>query len=332
MCDSKDSNSSLEFHKNSRNSNQTMGIKTSDSYQKEVLEKYKREKGGEMKGYLMEPTRRQIREACIDLLRKEHSKNDNYILNRFFQFRNEDDKLKAIQNFDADKFRPVVNFLKGKAQKTSPENIELIALLIDFQPRPLQEYLKSIYTPSSKEAIKDESGNNVDGSGIVTGENNVVTGKSNREENITSTPNWKLVMTITFAFVAILLVTIFFKNRISGHASSENFCMAWADSVYLEVSCNTKPYSKYGTKVEPLDKVRLENFKKVKVTMASTFFTEEANKPLLWYYKTKENEIEYFTAPGLHPTTGETLRKITPYIIQTYVPVHSNNEDSFIEH
>ena len=129
-----------------------MEIKTSDSYQKEILKKYKKERGGEMKGYLMEPTSRQIREACISLLRKENSKNDNYILNRFFQFKNEDDKLKTIQKFDADRFKPVVNFLKGKAQKTSPENIELIALLIDFQPRPLQEYLKSIDGNTDKKA------------------------------------------------------------------------------------------------------------------------------------------------------------------------------------
>jgi len=74
----------------------------------------------------------------------------------------------------------------------------------------------------------------------------------------------------------------------------------------------------------------LKNFKRVEVTAAYDFFTED-HKPLVWYYKNKDDEIEYFTSPGLHPITGETLRKITTYIIQTYVPIHSIKEDSFLK-
>ncbi len=65
--------------------------------------------------------------------------------------------------------------------------------------------------------------------------------------------------------------------------------------------------------------------------MATDFFVEGTERPLIWYYKTKEEEIEYFTSPGLHPTTGETLRKITPYIIQTYVPKHIDRKSSFVQ-
>lgn len=108
-------------------------------------------------------------------------------------------------------------------------------------------------------------------------------------------------------------------------------CMAWADSIYVQVSCSTKPYSQYGTHIEPLDKIKLESFKRVKVNMATQFFAEETNKPLIWHYKHKDNEIEYYTAPGLHPVNGETLRKITPYIIQTYVPQHIDRKGSFVQ-
>lgn len=127
------------------------------------------------------------------------------------------------------------------------------------------------------------------------------------------------------------LVLIFWPSDNNGlpNPSDTDKCMAWADSLYVEVSCASHPYSDFGTKVEPMDRVKLNSFKKVEVTMATDFFSED-EKPLIWYFKTKGGEMEFFTAPGLHPITGETLRKITPYIIETYVPLHINNTDSFL--
>ena len=106
--------------------------------------------------------------------------------------------------------------------------------------------------------------------------------------------------------------------------------MTWADSLYIRVSCTTGPLSKYGTRIEPLDEKRIKNFKKVEVTAAYQFFTKEG-KPRIWYLKNKKGEIEYFTAPGLHPVNEETLRKITEGIIQKYVPIHTTKEDSFLK-
>lgn len=140
-------------------------------------------------------------------------------------------------------------------------------------------------------------------------------------------------ITVLIAFGMVLIIIGILKwptgNPIEKNPTSK--CMAWADTLYVEVSCATKPYSKYGTSVEPLDKMKLENFKKVEVDMSTQFFAEKTNKPLIWYYKNKNGEIEYYTAPGLHPINGETLRKITPYIIQTYVPVHRYKKESFMQ-
>lgn len=107
-------------------------------------------------------------------------------------------------------------------------------------------------------------------------------------------------------------------------------CMTWADSLYVAVSCDTGPSSKYGTDVKPLDPNELQNMRKVEVNAAYQFFSEDG-KPLIWYYKNEGNEHEYFTAPGYHPVTHETLKKITPYIIQTYVPIHNTKLNSFRE-
>ena len=120
-----------------------MGRKTSITYREEILKKYREEKGGEMINYLLEPTRKQIKEACIWLLDRRKEKYDDSILNRFFKFNEGENKLQAIERVKGDKVRPIVNFLNGETKSTTPANLELISWLIDFKPRPLSIYLKS---------------------------------------------------------------------------------------------------------------------------------------------------------------------------------------------
>ncbi|MBD0778466.1 hypothetical protein HPE56_11730 [Maribacter sp. ANRC-HE7] len=113
--------------------------------------------------------------------------------------------------------------------------------------------------------------------------------------------------------------------------NQEPKCMTWVATHYEEVPCSTQPSRVNGMAVVPYDKSKIMNFKKVEVTMATPFFSEVNQRPLIWYHKTKEGEIEYFTAPGLHPVTGKTLDAITPYMIQKYVPLHTDNPESYVK-
>lgn len=155
-------------------------------------------------------------------------------------------------------------------------------------------------------------------------------GKVKKNGNESKPLNLTKVLVFSTGFILIVIVIMFWTLPTDLTMSESKKCMAWSDSLYVEVSCSSHPYSEFGTKVEPMDRVKLNSFKKVEVTMSTPFFSED-ERPLIWYYKNSDNEIEYFTAPGLHPTTGETLRKITPYIIQTYVPLHTNNGDTFLK-
>ena len=91
-----------------------------------------------------------------------------------------------------------------------------------------------------------------------------------------------------------------------------------------------KPWARIWTAIEPYDKKRFENFRIVDVDITTSFFSEQNQKPLLWYYKTENGEIEYYTAPGLHPVNGKTLKAVTEYIIEKYVPIHQNKPSSFV--
>lgn len=137
-----------------------------------------------------------------------------------------------------------------------------------------------------------------------------------------------ILISTGIALVILVWASLFFKDHISFNDNLQT-CMTWADSTYIKISCNIAPYSDYGTRIEPMDEVRFKNFKKVKVIQSYQFFSDDG-KPLVWYAKNKNGAIEYFTAPGLHPVTGETLRKITPHIIQKYVPLHTYKKDSFL--
>ncbi|MFX0555628.1 hypothetical protein ACOCEA_02460 [Maribacter sp. CXY002] len=140
--------------------------------------------------------------------------------------------------------------------------------------------------------------------------------------------NPKILMYLGLVFVVLVLITIIIDKKVVNANPNVN-CMTWADSLYVAVPCTTGPYSAFGTKVEPMDIMKLKKMKQVKVRLSYPFFNEQ-NEPLIWYFKNKEGEIEYFTSPGLHPTNGETLRKITPHIIETYVPKHINKKSSFV--
>lgn len=316
-----------------------MEIKTSDSYQKEVLEKYKRNRGGELSTYLLNPTPRLIKQACILLLDKRTSTDDINILRCFFQFRDEESRLKEVKSFDNDRFKPIVNFLKGRTNSTSDENIELISWLIDFKPRPLRQYLKPdnpiFEGEDSKPEIIHELGGldkkNVDNLERKKEEERKKLAEAKRKKE---KKKHRRIITISisvaFGMTMLILGIQNWSTNILKSNSNKLGCMTWADSLYVRVSCDKGPFSQFGTTVDSLDQMKLNKMKKVKVDAAYKFFSN-TDEPLIWYYKKSNGEIEYFTAPGLHPTNGETLRKITPYIIQTYVPKHMNKKSSFVQ-
>ena len=138
---------------------------------------------------------------------------------------------------------------------------------------------------------------------------------------------WKIIIGISVALCAILF-GIFLHSKLTKRDISffTAGCMIWVKTHYEKIDCEKK----VGLEIEPLDLVKLKNFKKVEVSLTTDFFDEHTDKPLIWYHKTKEGTIEYYTAPGLHPINRKTLDEITPYIIEKYVPKHTYKEESFV--
>ena len=98
-----------------------------------------------------------------------------------------------------------------------------------------------------------------------------------------------------------------------------NDCMVWVDDHYEKTICS-------GARLEKrLDKETLNDFKELKfLCKDSTFFSN--GEPVVWYDKSN-TIMTYFTAPGIHPTNGKTLKSITQDMIDAHVPECDKNSN-----
>lgn len=140
--------------------------------------------------------------------------------------------------------------------------------------------------------------------------------------------NKKFVMAGGIVLVFISGVIFYLKQPEKNKTISAPVeCMIWSKTHYEKISCDKR----LGKVVERYDPVKLENFKKIEVSLTTPVFDEDTGLPLVWYYKTRAGDIEFYTAPGTHPITNKTLKAVTTYIIEKYVPKHEFNADSFLE-
>jgi hypothetical protein len=107
----------------------------SNNYQQQVFNDYVLKRDKQMLSLnLMQPTRSGLREECLHVYAEKGSPKDDRVLRLFFgPIDGRNDYVQRIRNFDVDKFRPLVKFLKGETADTKDKNIELLAWLIDFQ-------------------------------------------------------------------------------------------------------------------------------------------------------------------------------------------------------
>lgn len=271
--------------------------KTSKDYIKEIKEKYEREKNGAFSTYLFNPTPSLLKQLCI-LKADSLSVDDKTVFNNFFNLNDGTSISRQIDLYDTDKFRPMCKLLKGSTKYINPAGLEIIAVLVDFKNRPLKKFLNS---QSSKDVIITKEGN--DGLENVTVE--IV--KKEANSIVTETFNYKpLILVVLIAFIGGLLYFLSLKK-----------CMVWENDHYRKVSCDyiTEDINQ---QVVPLDKEMLYRMRKITVNDTTTFFNKDGS-PKIWYGKSFYEEYEFFTSPGFHPETGETLKKITPYIVNKYI-------------
>lgn len=323
-----------------------------DDYLENILAAYEKSKNeGTLSPHLSSPTPGSLREECLLVYRKRYNSLDDGTLRLFFEFSDKEKSYsRGIENFKTDGFKQIPKILRRGINNPGIKYIELIAWLIDFQPRPSPLYYKKPGTnntavnpekppieekkkeepdpplpeepndnaPKKQDDPNDTNKDNTKGNDGQTSENT-----DNPKDPINEKPPSKFPLSsqsVILIAIVLLLVgggTFFFqKNKTAGLNNKNNQkCMYWAGDHYEPTDCDKKISD---VPVIPLNNSILNNFKKI--TLPDTLTKNDIGK--IWY-TSKSRKHEFFTGSGMHPTdTTRRLKPLTPYILANHVSYH----------
>lgn len=330
-------------------------MSTFNLFQEKVISLYKEKKSHDkLHPKLANPSPRNLREYTLIRLSEGLSKEDKQALRDFFDSTSKYNDLESsIQKFELDRLKSVINFMKGKTVKPDESIVKLLAVWIDFEPRPFrmsewmietsidqvpfktvnyatdakedkEKYIEDVdnkyhedenshktleqikaYTLDDVRRSDDEKNKIIEESLSKVESNEVV-------ENITKHPAWQRMFirnrkALRIAGGSALMLAIFVVT----YYCIPKQCMCWVDDHYVAVGCQNNPLS--GQAIA-LNQTKLENFKKI--TRPDTLTEKDENR--VWYSKI-DNEVEFFTYPGLHPTASHRpLKAATEHILNKY--------------
>lgn len=290
---------------------------TFEEYKNAIKTKYQTFKLEEPTGILLNLSPAQLRNLCLIIFDRSLSINDENTFRVFLNTKEGEDLRRAIERFEIARFRPIISFLTGEKESDNPARIELAAILVDFEKRPYNKFLREELVVNTPKPVLSEIS-----SPIKKGKGTSFEEKELEIRSFVGVPN-KLISTknIIEKPYLILLTSIFILSgsfAIWSFNEEEN-CMVWNKDHYEEIPCDN--VSNTMTLLSPIvmkkEEGLISNFKKIKACDTTSFF--KMGKPCIWYGKSFDGTYEYFTAPGLHPETGKTLRPITQYMIEKHI-------------
>lgn len=111
-----------------------------EKYKSAIIEKYNKEKLGDLRLYLLDPTPASIKNRLIEIVnnRNQLTDNDKGIVRNFLNLKEGEDLLLGVKD-DTETYKSVQYFLIGKTKTIKkPGLLDLVALLVSYQPRPIR--------------------------------------------------------------------------------------------------------------------------------------------------------------------------------------------------
>lgn len=263
---------------------------------------------------LMKPTRSGLREECLHVYAEKGSAKDDPVLRLFFgPIDAGNDYVQRIRNFDVDKFRPLVKFLRGETADTKDKNIELLAWLIDFQS---QVSLKRDTNEIPVNACVDPQQQDV-----VGNFNAVERGRESfKKLNSMATDNNKLFaprggsvfpkkFNLVMAFIAAVLFlsgSSVFQKKVTNVCNEQR------------ININLFPVNEKfdDTEIIALDTLKLTHLKKI--SRPDTITRNSLGK--VWCRIIKRDSVEFYTATEEYSIdNGERLMPLTDYMLNKYI-------------
>lgn len=290
-----------------------------EEYKNEILKKYETEKNGVHSNFLLNPSPAKLRDLCVIILSDTKNQNDFISFRNFLGFNFSEETIHELNDQKiVNKFKPIGKFFKRESELSSHFALDMAALLVNYESRPYPKFTrlvgenKSLTTSAedSKKEKVDETTENVSQEDIIdtTPINIIISSPSTSEKNM---ERKRTLIWITVGLLIMVLSSIIY------YYSNTQDCMIWKNDHYEAFNCDDVDNSNYWL-VKPKDEKLIHDFQKI-TTCDTTQFFDGNGKEKIWYGKSLDgNNMDCFNAPGLHPETGGTLKKITPYIIERY--------------
>lgn len=295
-------------------------------YQEKVLDAYRNKAERNQLPQLSGISPALLRNECLNLYKeRKGNEKDAASLRTFFgPDENKKGYLKIIDEYPTGKFRSLSNFFQGRDVKPDRKNIELLAWLIDFQPRPYQalsgyEISSSLnkddlsVEPEKVPDVLDGDFKGPETEAVSDSEREVslkqatITQTQSENERI-SIPKKFYKAIISFAAASVVVIASVFLGQ-------KKQCMYWTGDHYEPIACDQN----VSTPVIALDTFSVSHLKKI--SDRDTITAASIGK--VYYTKVKIDSVDFYTAKGDHPTNStKRLLPMTQYILDKYVPNH----------
>lgn len=310
-------------------------MKRFEDYKQEVIQAYEKKKKNEVTfpHNLHYPTPANLKNECLNVFQNRYSGKDNGTFKAIFREKDSAEAyFTAIQTAEADQFKALSNFLKGNTKNTSDRYIELLAWLIDFQPRPhipATGYEIDLDKPKNKSVPEQETtvptpGTTIEETPVVntidipvngteTSEDNDSTGtdspgNAGTDKGVFGIPR-KLYKTIAVCVLTFVVLSGSYFFYIINRPD----CMYWDGDQYQYIDCDQR--QDYGTIILPVDAYKFAHLKRIK--KRSQIRRSDIGKV---HYSKINNEVEFYTVKSENPTdTARKLLPMTSYIFNKYV-------------
>lgn len=288
-------------------------------YLEAILSHYQIVKNEKDINFLDNPTPANLKRLCLEILERDFLPKDREIFNNFFE--PEPKTLHGfIKSMNADSIlKTPSNFLRKGKTITKIEHADILAILLNFEPRPYYKFKKTDHwnkNPEDKEETAPIATEIIEGAKIEESNSFIQTQITpiTRSEDTSVKINWKKKIVTSLAVVFFISLTGFLV-----HKSTEPKCMIWKEDHYERIDCEQS--SNLGllkfAQVFPYDEILFDNFKKLTITDTTSFFNKNGD-PIVWYSK-QNNDCEYFTWEGIHPISRKKLKPISRTIINNYI-------------
>ena len=293
-------------------------------YQDAVLKLYAEKKGSNgLSLRLSNPSPAKIKDECLALYQSGVAEKDRQMLMLFLEVREASEIVRAIKR-GRDKFKPLDNYLRDATGKTEDKNIELLAWLLGFEPRPFspgRDYsgheIDTGVALAAGSAVRCENKEANDFRESIPETGGPASGEVNVFQYIYAGLRRKgVVLRLLVIAILGLAAIIYFNSKaraFGGVMTDSRQCMIWSRDSFERVSCDSPGVPGL---VLPFDESRFWNLHRI--TRPDTLTVRQVGK--VWYRKRGRDSLDLYTAGGQDPVNpGADLRRLSLYMFNKHL-------------